>query len=321
MSAAPATPLATPAEPVEQIELSRPGGLTVTVIADHGARISRLTDSRGVQWLAGTGAAELPATTPTLFANGTRGGWDECLPSVSTCDDPNRPGVAIADHGDFWARPWTVTQTDDHSVTMSAAIPGHPLRATKTVTLAGGAEKLRVDVQLRNHSDHPYAFLYSAHPLWAFTRDAHLDLPGAGEFITAFGPGWSDPKTAYWPNLPTGSGARQDLSDIPLRGELINYKVFVRWSGTARLEFPDLGSALLLQQRPDTAPWLGVCINRGAYPSRAGGDHWIALEPTNAPTDSLVTAVGLGSAQVLQAAATACFTSQIQIQHSEPAAS
>lgn len=285
----------------EPVVLARRGGLAITVVPAHGARITQIADPRGNNWLADTGASELPDGAPVEFAGGTRGGWDECLPSVSACADPNRPGVDIADHGDFWAAPWTVHQLDDDSVTLVGDVPGHPLQVRKTVGLPADRESVQVDIDIRNRADRPYQFLYSAHPLWAFEHDVVVDLPGAGETVPGFG-------------LPD---VLPDVSRIAYRGERTNYKVFIRWSGRARYSVPALNSAVSLRQSPEINRWLGVCVNRGAYPNLSAGDHWVALEPTTAPTDSLAAAVQSGSAAVLQPGGSVRWTTDIEVVHGE----
>ncbi len=296
--------------------LTAPGGLTVSVIPDHGARIAQITDHDGHPWLADTGHAELPAGAPAMFADGTRGGWDECAPSVSGCADPNRPGVQIADHGDFWTTPWIVESGSEQAIALRSDIPGHPLQMRKTVTVTPGRESVRVEVALHNRGSAPYHFIYSAHPLWSFEHDVIIDLPEGSETFTAFGPDWPLPIAGHWPLIPTGTAGRKDLSQIPYEGHLVNYKVFIRWTGQVRMTVPTLASTLLLQHSANQNPWLGLCVNRAAYPSRSGGDRWIALEPTTAPTDCLVSAIGSGSHATLASGETRRWVTDIEISHS-----
>lgn len=302
----------------DTVILSRHGGLSVTVMPAHGARVAQIIDARGNDWLADTGAGELPAGAPVEFSGGTRGGWDECLPSVSACTDPNRPGTEIADHGDFWAAPWAVNHLDEHCVRLVSDVPGHPLQVKKTVALPADRESLHVEIEIRNRTDLPYQYLYSAHPLWAFEHDVSIDLPGAGRMRTAFGPGWREPVNGEWPLFSLPCAAPQDMSQIVRRGDRSNYKVFVRWSGRAQYCVEALDSALRLRQSPEVNPWLGICVNRGAYPDASAAEHWIALEPTTAPIDSLAVAVQSGWAQKLEPAAAVRWTTQIQIVHGAP---
>jgi len=306
---------------MEPVVLSRHGGLSVTVAPEHGARIAQITDPRGHNWLADTGAGELADGAPVEFAGGTRGGWDECLPSVSACADPSRPGFDVADHGDFWATPWAVQRQDDDSVSLVSDVPGHPLQVRKTVRLPADRERLLVEIEVRNRSELPYRFLYSAHPLWAFQHDAVVDIPGAGQMITAFGTGWPEPMCGEWPMLAAADAAPQNISQIARRGGRSNYKVFVRWAGRASYAVPALGSAVLVTQSPGVTPWLGLCVNRGGYPDSSAGDYWIALEPTTAPTDSLFTAVESGWAVMLDPAGVVRWTTEIEVVHGRPARS
>lgn len=286
----------------EPVVLTRTHGVSVTVVPGYGARIAQITDSHGNDWLANTGAQELADDVPVSFAAGTRGGWDECLPSVAPCGDPNRPGCDIADHGDFWAAPWSATMLDDHAATFITAVPGHPLAMRKTVRLPAGRQRFTVDIDIVNRSDAPYQFLYSAHPLWAFNSDVVVDVPGSGDFVAGFG--CPDDLTA-------------PIGEIVRRGDRTNYKVFVRWSGTARYAVPALSTAVVLRQDPAVNRWLGVCVNRGGYPAGMAGDYWIALEPTTAPTDSLATAAQAGSAAVLKPRESVRFRTSVEFLHHE----
>jgi galactose mutarotase-like enzyme len=287
------------------------------VIPAHGARIAQITDALGNNWLTDTGSGELTDGAPVLFAGGTRGGWDECLPSVSACPDPNRPGFDVADHGDFWAARWSVDSLEDGAVVMVSDLPHHPLQVRKTVTLTPDREEVEVEVEIGNRSGAPYRFLYSAHPLFAFEHDTTIEIPGAGDVVTGFGPDWPDPLAGEWPLLVETDGRSRDLSQIPYLGELVNHKVFVRWAGQVRMSVPALGSSMLMRQPGEENPWLGLCVNRAAYPSTAEGDRWIALEPTTAPTDSLVSAVECGSDVTIAAGGSRSWTTKVEILHDQ----
>lgn len=260
-------------------------GLTVRISVDGGGRIARLVDADGDDWLVTTDRPEATSTVPIPFVDGTRGGWDECLPSISPCPDPNRP-ASIADHGDFWYLGWEVSAHDRWRVSLRAPDRGHPLSVGKTVELIPGEQAIRVTVHATNTSDAAYRMLYSAHPLWRWPASASLGIAAATTLRTAFGPEWEPQQTATWPYL---NG--HDMRRIQRDGLPENFKFFVRWRGSVRLSFDDRDKSLLLSQDHATSPWLGVCVNRDAWPASEPGESWIALEPTTSPTDSLAEAV------------------------------
>jgi galactose mutarotase-like enzyme len=262
-----------------------------------------------------TGRADPPTGEPIAFVEGTRGGWDECLPSIASCADPNpgRDGELVGDHGDFWAQPWRVEHASATEVLLDSDGIDHPLRVRKTIRLWSGRPGFEVRLHVHNRSEDDYRFLYSAHPLWAWEHPAEIELPGATEVRSAFGEDWPPSTVASWPSVPVVAGGRRDLSDIPRSGKPANYKVFVRWAGEARLSFPALRAAVVLRQSPDVTPWLGLCVNRDAWPAIGAGESWIAVEPTTAPTDSLLTALELGAARLLAPGASLSWTSSIEL--------
>lgn len=289
--------------------------LTVAVVPGSGARIAQITDASGRAWLMDTGRAEPPTSRPVAFVEGARSGWDECLPSVAACADPNsgRTGERIADHGDFWAQPWRVEHASATEVRLDSGGIDHPLRVRKTIRLWSGRSGFEVRLDVHNQSDDEYRFLYSAHPLWAWEHPAKVNLPGATEVRSAFGEAWPVAAVARWPLMTVGDGGRRDLSDLPRSGKPENYKVFVRWAGEAWLSFPSLRTAVVLRQSPEVTPWLGLCVNRDAWPAVGAGESWIAIEPTTAPTDSLPTALELGADRLLAPGASLNWTSSIEL--------
>ena len=290
-------------------------GLTVTVVPRSGARIAQITDAAGRNWLIDTGRAEPNTDRPIAFTEGTRGGWDECLPSIAACTDPNpgHTGSQIADHGDFWSRPWTVQELLATEVSLDSGDVDHPLRIRKTIRLWPGCPGFEVSLDVHNRSERDYRFLYSAHPLWAWSNTAVIELPGATELRTAFGQQWPESLSGSWPFLNDGVGDPDDLSTVLRAGNPTNYKVFVRWAGHARLSFPALRAAVVLRQSSQHTPWLGICVNRDAWPAVGAGESWIAIEPTTAPTDSLLEAVRSGSDRVLAPGQSLSWTSSIEI--------
>lgn len=259
-------------------------GLLVSIVPSAGGRIAQIVDSTGRPWLVETGRG-LDALRPEIdFTDGSRGGWDECLPSISPCLDPN-PGAAaaeVADHGDFWFRPWRVRRVTDALAVLDTDPIRHSLFVRKTVELLDEPDSLSVRLEIENRGDSVYHLIYSAHPLWRWTSDAILSIAGAGEVRTSVGDVWVGTAGGTWPQV-----GPFDLATHVRAGAADVYKFFVRWSGEATLHFPADRLTLSLRQDGDATPWLGVCVNRDVWPLGDPGESWIAIEPTSSPTDSL----------------------------------
>ncbi|GGM14677.1 hypothetical protein [Nakamurella endophytica] len=274
-------------------------------VARTGARITDVRDPEGTHWLVRTDRHEpdLEELPPDRirFTAGTRGGWDECLPSVAATP-------VTADHGDFWFRPWTRLEAGPTAATWTCAPDGHPLRARKTVRLAPDRAAVRVDVEVHHGGGAPTPVLYSAHPLWRWPATARIGLRDGSDVRGAFGDRWTPDTSGRWPRL---GGA--DLSRVDRTGPPENFKVFVRWGGCATLTFDGLGREVVVRRVGGPLEWLGICVNRDAWPADGPGDPWIALEPTTAPTDSVDDAVRAGTAAVLAAGETLQWSTETEI--------
>jgi hypothetical protein len=265
-----------------------PRQLTVTV-STVGARLCQITDPRGHEWLVDDGRTEPTSEMPIPFERGTRGGWDDCFPSIDAEADP-RGDRMIADHGDFWFRSWSVSAVGAISTTLHTTGITHPLRAEKTVRLRQDASIVEIDYVLTNTSETPYRFLFSGHPLFRWAGDAVLEIPRGGRVTPAFG---LPARAGIWPRLDG-----RDLSRIPSERGPMMKKFFVEWDGSVTLSFVS-GRSLTLRQSTDVTPWLGVCINAASWPEHDPGSDWIALEATTSPHDSLEQAIQSGNAFVL----------------------
>ena len=281
----------------------RTDDLTVVIDVESGARVTQITDARGRDWLVDLWRGNPPVSDSVDFASGTRGGWDECLPSIAACPDPNpeRAGTDIPDHGVFWMRPWRVVRLGRSSVEVDSDPTDHPLRVWKKLTLEAGSSTLTTRIRITNLGESDYGFLYSAHPLWNWRSPAVIEAPGSTELRAAFGSGLPDLKSFSTELDPNGTAE--------------NYKYFLRWDGLAHLRFPSTGARLSLTGDPRVTPWLGVCINRAAWPSVEDEERWIALEPTNSPTDLLLDAMTDESALTLASRESIEWTSAVKISY------
>jgi galactose mutarotase-like enzyme len=278
----------------------RGAGMTVSV-SRIGARVVQLTDATGRRWLVETDRPEPEFTGPTIdFEKGTRGGWDECIPSIDAADDPNpgRADTTIADHGDFWSRRWNLTEASSTALSLDSGTIRHPLLIRKRIQVHRSDALLRVDLEISNTQEYDYRFLASAHPLFAWPSTARLEIGGAGEVRPGFG---------------AAPAFQDDHLEMTLGSVPSTFKIFVRWDGVARLRFAGVDSTLVLRNPDGLMPWLGICVNRGSWPLACPGADWIALEPTTSPTDSLLSAIEDRCALTLNPGGSVAWTNTIAI--------
>jgi galactose mutarotase-like enzyme len=281
----------------EIIELSSPS-LRIQVNPCMGGRIASLVDSStGVEWLY-PGVSPGPLNAGTAYADGSRGGFDECLPSVSSCNpsDVGWPEGTVGDHGDLWWRPWSIVKTSTHRLELSSEVEGYPLTLVRSLELPGTSSVLRLDYKLSNHAPQALPYLYSAHPLFALSDRMMIEMPAGNAVLSAFGEsleagGWSE-----WPWCQ-GKSEKHRVDLISAKGAPDNFKVFVRSSGSVTLRSISSGRGVRFRFDPELLPWVGVCVNRRSWPEIGAPDTWIAIEPTTAPTDDLRTAQAGGWAR------------------------
>jgi aldose 1-epimerase len=134
----------------------------------------------------------LRPTPPQAVASG-RGNESSCYPLVPFSGriangrfafdgteialEPNWPGVRHPMHGDGWARPWTVTRSDDRSADIAyehGGREGWPFRycARQTYRLDGDA--LVIGMSIENREDRPVPAGLGLHPF--FARAAGTEL-------------------------------------------------------------------------------------------------------------------------------------------------
>jgi galactose mutarotase-like enzyme len=274
----------------EVIELSSLS-LQIQVNPWMGGRIASLVDSlTGFEWLY-PGVSCGPLIAGTAYADGSRGGFDECLPTVSPCNpsDVGWPQGTVGDHGDLWWRPWSVVKTSAQRLELSSEVEGYPLTLVRSIELSGTSSALRLDYELSNHGPQTLPYLYSAHPLFAMSDRMMIEMPAGSAVLSAFG---DTLETGVWSEWPwcQGKSGKHRVDLISAKGAPDNFKVFVRSSGRVTLRCASSGRGVMFRFDPELVPWVGVCVNRRSWPEVGARDTWIAIEPTTAPTDDLLTA-------------------------------
>src|SRR5271170_2783442 len=136
--------------------------LQVRILPAFGGKITSLRSAlTGEEFLLLPLQGYHRASSTANFAESDGGGFDECLPSVASCE--SIAGEApIPDHGDLWRISWNV-DSQDEGIVLRADATSRPLRLTRRATLQGAS--LVLDYELLNLSDYPTTWLWSAHPL------------------------------------------------------------------------------------------------------------------------------------------------------------
>ena len=281
---------------LKAVEL-RSENLGLGILAGRGGHIEWLRDEIFHRdWLAEFGRQSV-ASRATIFSEGSRAGFDECFPSITSCADPNpgREGLHIADHGDFWSSAWTIRSRSETSLVLDTSDIEHPLYMRKSVALETGTARASIEYHLENRGKEPYRYIYSAHPLFSWPADARIFMPVGVTMSVAFG-GEVFPTNfeGRWPTF-IHHGNELDIGKLAFAGAVVNYKVFVASSGTCALRIAGYERDLVIETDPTKLPWFGVCVNRYAWPNSSEQERWIAIEPTTSPCDSLIDAIEGGT--------------------------
>jgi len=293
--------------------------LSVTIRPQEGGRLTQLCDlGTGDEWLQ-PGRSDYQLAPDISFKDGAWGGFDECLPSVAPCDHPDRHHghSSVPDHGHLWSRPWRVVDQTTHSVTLDTSDVEQPVVLTRRIDIDRDAADLVLSYQLHNRGRASYRYVYSAHPLFELPGAAVVELPTGSVMRTAFGARLSPGAVGRWPDALTSEGGSIDFSLVQPQPMPRTEKVFVRSRGWCRLHMFGRVRSLLITQDCGYLQWLGVCVNSGQWPNSDQDQHWIALEPTTAPFDSLVEAAAQGWARTLQPNQTQRWNIRMRLQNAE----
>lgn len=267
--------------------------LQVQILPNFGGKIASLRSVRtGEEFLLPPLNEYRQVSASASFSEGDGGGFDECLPTVASCESiAGEPPVP--DHGDLWRSAWHVDSTGS-VITLHADAVSRPLRLTRKSRLDGSSLVLEYD--LANLSETPTAWLWSAHPLLKVDSGDYIVLPHEVESVTVSysANGLLDEASSVpWPLARSTSGGSIDLSKMSDRDGITAHKLFARMerSGWAALYRQRIGQGLVMRFDPSVLPYLGLWICCGAWPEfGAEKQYTVALEPTTSNVDSLASA-------------------------------
>jgi hypothetical protein len=279
--------------------------LQVEILPEFGGKIISLRSLRtGEEFILPPLKGRQHASSTADFSEHDGGGFDDCLPSVSSCESVEGE-PAVPDHGDLWRVRWLVDSQED-SVVLHADARSRPLRLTRRAALVGSS--LVLDYDLQNLSDTPTNWLWSAHPLLQVDAGDHVVLPDeVDQVVVEYTASdlFRRKSAIAWPYARTTSEVMTNLSRVGEEDGATAYKLFARTdkAGWGALYRQKVRQGLVFRFDPTAMPYLGIWICLGAWPERGKKQYTVALEPTTSNSDSLASAQQNGTARRLDARA------------------
>ncbi len=253
--------------------------LSLSISPDYGARVLSLTDrNSGRQWLV-TGPQSSYPGEGTAYGADEAVGWDECFPTVLSCDHPAWGG-RLRDHGVLWGRHWSVDLIAPECV--ETRFETSLFRFTRRLTVAGAAAVANYRVSNLGPRQLPY--LWSQHCLLATSRGDRIFLAGHERLRIG-----EDP--FVW---PTYQG--RDLSIVGPPDEGVALKAYSETPRRASATIVGPNGGITLDW--DDVPAFGLWLCYGGWP-KGNPVNQVALEPTTAAVDNLADADTLGQARML----------------------
>lgn len=277
-----------------------------------GAKIISVQDKKtGREWL--WRHRNRPFRQPiygSKFENWDISGFDECLPGIAAEPYPTFPwqGITIPDHGELWTIRWHHVHGEGSTLTLRAHGVHFPYELHKEIRLLGQG-RVGFSYTLKNHSEHPFPYIWAAHPLFQVTQSTRILLPADRVTVDSALGSQLKPTTDYaWPLADIMDGTRRDLSHLnPSLGEA--YKLYATHpsAGWAALHDSVTGEFIAFGFSLADLPYCGVWINQRGWPVAGEPCFNVALEPCSGCPDSLADAVGHGTHQILAGFGTAAW--------------
>ena len=277
--------------------------LFVDVLPSNGGKIASIRCKKDNTEFLLSGSrynhiASFEASAP--FTASDCAGVDECLPSLAASGS-DTPGGTIPDHGDFWRLPWDVITRQGNSVTLQARGLSRPLIFTRHISLSGNT--LAIRSKIKNIGGSPFPIHYACHPLLAVDPEDRIVLPRGVESMNVYESENRLPSgPVTWPIHFLGD-ERVDLGCVgkPLDGiadMLFSNRLSSGVCGIYRRQY---GKGIVMDFNVEMLPYLGLWMSFGGWPkSGTRKQYAVALEPTTAPCGSLVEALSVAAAPILE---------------------
>jgi hypothetical protein len=259
--------------------------LCIEVIPELGAKIvsmRNLATGREWMWRPRPDAKLFRNQPADAFDASTLIGADECVPTIAPC---RFHGRELPDHGEVWSAPWAVDSAtlSAHQIETTIRFPRSPLELRRTVSLK--ENEILFDYLLTSLSSKPESFLWAFHPLMPLETGDCIELPPHIKSVKLGAvKGIAGPTGDHWDWPAPVPGIRLDRIDFGSNAPAYA-KLFAEFPpGAEGFAAIRRGRERLLF-RFDAAqiPAVGLWFSRGAW----NGHTHMAIEPANAPTDSL----------------------------------
>jgi hypothetical protein len=284
---------------LDAIALSQ-GDLTLLVVPELGGKICSI-EWQGREILTRNELRLARYGAP--YSEYDASGFDECLPSIGSCEYPIAPWdrFDIPDHGELWSIPWT-SEVDGDQLELTAHGVRFPYALKKVISLSDQGQ-ISLQYLLHNYAAFPFSFLWSAHPLLAIKPGWRIHLPPAVKVLVD----WSrnerlgEPFTEHgWPETKDRAGLPVDLSLILDRDAGTVEKLYTNRldAGWCALHDPEEGFYVAMLFDTDEVPFVGLSINLGGWPVEGPGYYNLGLEPCIGFPDRLDVAFERGACAV-----------------------
>jgi len=267
--------------------------LKLSILPDVGAKIYDLISKRTGRNLLWHNPRIAPQPYPIEgnFDNYWCGGWDDGFP---TCDECDHGGEHYPNLGELRSVRWTVeaagVKGGQAVARLSSFGPISPVRAEKTIILAGDAPVVRMRNAITNLGPLPLDFIWGTHPALDPTPETILRVPARTGIVgQSSDPKLGKPGQRYaWPMLETPAG-HTDMSRVQGFEAKIccgHYATDLE-AGWYAVEDERTGAGFALKFPVDVCPYLWMWLVYGGW----RGYHHVILEPWTSCPMNLAEAV------------------------------
>ena len=239
-----------------------------------------------------------PYPIDSNFDNYWCGGWDDIFPTADSCE---HKGEVFPNCGELRSLRWHVESADSGRVVLSAFGPISPVRAEKTVRIAGGV--VAMTYSLRNLGPRELDFLWGTHPAIAVKAGDILRVPAkTGLVAISSTPAMGTPGERYdWPFVEH-EGGRTDMSRVQPVTASVNCGHYAMdlSGGWFAVEDAEDGSGILFRFPLELCPYLWMWLVYGGW----RGYHHAIIEPWTGYPVNLAEAVRAGRNRTLAAGET-----------------
>jgi len=268
--------------------------LRTEFIPSYGCKMVSLFDKKTKREFLFQAAEKTLKIPPygAAFSDYDSSGYDEVFPSIDRAPYPGKETIIIPDHGEIWALPWTVKETEASGFTAEVKSPKLPYIFTRTVVLKNNQVNFLYTVTNTSKTE-SFKFLWALHCLLQCTPKTRLlTPPQLNKIMTVehstqtLGP-WGSIHS--YPTTKSVHGKKIDMSATqPPSARNCEKFYFTEKNkeGWCGIKHEDTGDTLLYRYDAVQVPYLGVWKTQGGY----RGDYNIALEPCTGVYDDLYVA-------------------------------